>query len=224
MAILKDGSGTTQPVTTVPDLAKISILGADRRFVYVGTGQYLGDSDVSTTGTQTMYGLVDDLSNPGGTTPVIGDPVRGNLQQQTLTVSGTTRTGSANTVDFATRKGWYVDMPSTGERINTDPAIALGALVFTSNIPNNDVCTPGGSSWLNIIDYKTGGILTGSTVTWSSTYLGEALGSRVVLIKLPSGEVKAVVRKSDVTTVVIGVPLPAATLAGRRVSWRELLN
>lgn len=224
LAVLKDASSNTQPVTTAPELSKITISGTDKRFVYVGTGQYLGDTDVATTSTQTMYGLIDDLSSPTGSTPVIADPTRNSLQVQTLTASGTTRTATNTTVDFATKKGWYVDMPASGERINTDPAIALGALVFTSNIPSSDVCTPGGSSWLNILDYKTGGKLTGSTVLWSSTYLGEALASRPVLIKLPSGEVKALVRKSDASTITLGVPLPSSSTSGRRVSWRELLE
>lgn len=115
-------------------------------------------------------------------------------------------------------------MPASGERINTDPAIALGALVFTSNIPSSDVCTPGGSSWLNVLDYQTGGKLTGSTVAWSSTYLGDALASRPVLIKLPSGEVKALVRTSDDNIVTTGVPVPSSPTSGKRVSWRELLE
>ncbi|MHB9100350.1 MAG: pilus assembly protein [Sulfuricella sp.] len=224
LAVLKDASSNTQAVTSVPELAKISINGTDKRFVYVGTGQYMGDTDVATTGTQTMYALVDDLSQPSGITPVISDPTRTSLQQQTLTVSGTTRTATNTTVDFTTKKGWYVDMPASGERINTDPAIALGALVFASNIPSSDICTPGGSSWLNIIDYQTGGKLTNSTVLWSSTYLGNALASRPVLIKLPSGEVKALVRKSDATTITTGVPLPSSSTTGKRVSWRELLE
>jgi type IV pilus assembly protein PilY1 len=224
LAILKDGIGNTQPVTTVPELAKITIGGTDKRFVYVGTGKYLGDSDVATTGTQTMYALVDDLSSPVGSTPVIGDPTRSSLQVQTLTASGTTRTATTTTVDFALKKGWYVDMPASGERINTDPALVLGALVFTSNIPSSDVCTPGGSSWLNVLDYKTGGKLTGSTVAWSSTFLGDALASRVVSIKLPSGEVKVLVRTSDAATVTTGVPVPSSSTTGRRASWREVLE
>lgn len=224
LAILKDGIGNTQPVTTVPELAKITISGTDKRFVYVGTGKYLGDSDVATTGTQTMYALVDDLSSPVGSTPVIGDPTRSSLQVQTLTTSGTTRTATTTTVDFALKKGWYVDMPASGERINTDPALVLGALVFTSNIHSSDVCTPGGSSWLNVLDYKTGGKLTGSTVAWSSIFLGDALASRVVPIKLPSGEVKALVRTSDAATITTGVPVPSSSTTGRRASWRELLE
>lgn len=234
LAILKDASGATQPVTTVPELSKISIGGVDKRFVYVGTGRYLGESDVDSNGTQSMYGLVDDLSVPSGITPVISDPVRSSLQVQTLTTSSATeRTSSATTVDFSTKKGWYIDLPGCStlsglscskgaERVNTDPVLVLGALVFSSNIPSGDQCTPGGSSWLTILDYKTGGFLTGSTVAWSSSFLGDALSSRPVPIKLPSGAVKVLVRKSNDTIEVPGVPLPSSSTSGSRISWREV--
>ncbi len=223
LAELTDGTNP-QPVTTVPELALISINGTDTRFVYVGTGQYLGDTDVTTTGTQSMYGLVDDLSSPGGTTPVIGSPTRNNLQVQTLTTSGTTRTLTTNTVDYTTKKGWYVDLPSSGERISTDPALALGALIFTSNIPNTDTCSPGGSSWLNVLDYQTGGKLTGTPVAWSSTFLGDELASRVVLVKLPSGEVKGLVRGSGGNTTTTDIPIGSGSGTGTRHSWREVVE
>jgi type IV pilus assembly protein PilY1 len=113
-------------------------------------------------------------------------------------------------------------MTSSGERINTNPALALGALVFTTNIPNSQVCVPGGKSFFNVLDYKTGGYLASSTVAWSSQSLGDALASRVVLIKLPSGAVKALARKSDATTVTITVPVPPSSSAVRRRSWREV--
>lgn len=234
LAILKDASGNTQPVTTIPELSKISVGGTDKRFVYIGTGRYFGDTDVETNGTQSMYGLVDDLSAPSGITPVIADATRTSLQAQTfLTVSSTERTVSATAVDFATKKGWYIDLPGCytlsgsscskgSERVNTDPVLVLGALIFTSNIPSTDQCTPGGSSWLTVLDYKTGGFLTGSTVTWSSKYLGEALASRPVPIKLPSGAVKVLIRKSDATIEVPGVPLPSSSTTGSRVSWKEV--
>ena len=230
VAVLKDGGGiNTQPITTVPELASISIGGTDKRFVYVGTGQYLGTSDVATNQTQTIYGLVDNTSVTTG--PVIPSLTRASLQQQTLTTSGTIRTLTTTSPDYSTLKGWYIDLPgcnvgsctSGSERITGDPILALGALVFTSNIPSSVACVPGGSSWLNVIDYKTGGKLTGSTVTWSSTSLGNALASRPVLIKLPSGEVKTLTRLSDATTVSTTVPLSGSSTGTNRISWRELI-
>lgn len=235
LAILKDAAGNTQPITTTPELSKISVGGTDKRFVYVGTGRYLGDIDVDTNGAQSMYGLIDDLTAPSGITPVIPDLTRASLQVQTfLTTSATERTVSATAVDFATKKGWYIDLPGCAvlsgascsegsERVNTDPVLVLGALIFSSNIPSdNDECSPGGSSWLTVLDYKSGGFLTGSTVSWSSTFLGNALASRPVPIKLPSGAVKVLVRKSDETIVVPPVPLPSSSTSGTRVSWKEV--
>lgn len=238
LAVLRSGSTTTsptQPITTVPELAEITIGSAAKRFVYVGTGQYMGTSDVDTNQKQTMYGLVDDMSTPNSG-DVIPDPIRGGttppLVEQTLTTSGTIRTGSSNSLDFATRKGWYIDLPgcsvSSGdsctkgsERINTDPAVATGVLVFTSNIPNSaDPCSPGGSSFFNVVDYKTGAQVTGTSNV--SEFLGNALASRVVLIKLPSGSIKALIRLSDATTVSKSVPPPAGGSSPKRMTWREI--
>jgi Tfp pilus tip-associated adhesin PilY1 len=233
IATLVDASSTPQPITTEPELAKVDIgTGNFKRFIYVGTGEYLGDSDVpgvagvSSTGstqTQTMYGLIDDLSSTPTINPTVST-LRTNLQQQTLTnnAGGLTRDVTSNAVDFGTKKGWYLDMPAAGERINTHPALALGALVFTSNIPSGTQCVPGGSSFFTVLDYKNGGHLIGSTWAYSSTSLGNALASRVVLIKLPSGAVKAIARKSDATTVTTTVPLPPSTTTLRRRSWREV--
>ncbi|WP_313953683.1 PilC/PilY family type IV pilus protein [Accumulibacter sp.] len=221
---LKDSSAVAQPITTAPELALLSINGANARMVYVGTGKYLGNSDVSTTQTQTMYGLRDQLV-------ALPDPLRASLVQQTITTtfSATTppvpvsRTVSNNAVDYASKKGWYIDLPTSGERVSTDPGLALGALVFTSNIPSATVCVPGGSSWQYFINVKTGGLVENSTVPWSGTYLGAVLASRPVLIQLPSGKVISLVRTSDARTTAQEVPLsPPPT--GKRVSWRELVQ
>lgn len=218
---LKDGSGAVQPVTTAPELSLVS--GA--RMVFVGTGIYLGGTDIpGSTGansfaaqTQTMYGLRDALV-------ALPDPLRSALQQQTLTTSGTKRTSSNNTVNYSTKKGWYLDLPSSGERINNDPTLAQGALVFTTNIPSAVVCQPGGSSWEYFINVKTGGLAEYSTVAWSGTFLGNALASRPILVQLPSGKVVSLVRASDAQTLKEDVPVSPPGGAPKRISWRELIN
>lgn len=233
LATLVDAAGTAQPVTTAPDLAKIDIGNFTfKRMVYVGTGQYLGDSDVpgtvgakaSATQTQTMYALVDDQTN----TPLIS-PLRANLQEQTFTTAGDglTRTVSSTEFSYAggsAKKGWYIDLPVTGERINTDPAIGIGVLTFVTNIPGDDPCEPGGSSWVNSVDYRTGGFVVSPGITHSSTYLGKVLGSRVVLIKLESGSVKGLIRKSDANTETTEIPGTPPSGSMKRVSWRELAD
>ena len=233
LAALVDATGKAQPVTTAPELATVFEDSVAYRFVYVGTGRYLGDGDVTSTAAQTMYGLVDDRS----ATPLI-NPLRSSLQAQTLSepttvlvtdpvtgevTSTVQRTASAVKVALAgngKKRGWYVDLSVSGERISTDPQLAFGALVFTSNIPTPDDCVPGGSSYFNILDYRTGGALEGTS--WSSFSLGKALASRPVLMRLESGKVIAVIRMSDATTHTEKVPAPPAKPAVRRVSWREL--
>ena len=224
-------SSPVQPVTTVPELSKITVGGVDRYFVYVGTGAYLGQSDLpcppspatcawtpnaQSTQTQTMYGLVDPRD--GSTLP---DPLLPNLVAQTYATSGTTRTFSVNTVNFASKLGWYVNFTG-GERLVTNPALAAGSLIFTSNTPSTTACLPGGGSWLYALDYQTGG--QPASATTGGTYLGDALSSGAVVIQLPNGSRKAVTRGSDNTTSITALDSAGAPALGRRVSWRELID
>ena len=216
---LKDGSGNVQAITTAPELTSIVISGVGSRMVFIGTGKYLGNSDVSTTQTQTMYGLRDSLV-------ALPTPLRSNLQVQTFSTSGATRTFSSNTVDYTTKKGWYVDLLA-GERLNTDSTIALSTLIFTSNIPSAVVCVSGGSSWEYFLDVTTGGRVEDSTA--SGVSLGDVLASRPVIIQLPGTaggavELVSLVRKSNGTTDPKPPDLPQSTVNVKRISWRELIN
>lgn len=218
LATLVDSQGASQAITTVPELGVVRGM----RAVFVGTGKYLGNSDVPGTGqTQTYYGLVDNLS----TTPLI-TPLRASLQQQTFTTSsdGLFRTASSNAVDYSTKKGWYIDLPDSGERAVTNPVLALGALIFTTNIPNADVCTPGGSSWLYFLNYETGGLLTDSTFNWSAEFLGNALASEPTLLNLEDGTQKIIIKKSDGDISVKDAPFRLNTGGVNRVSWREIIT
>ncbi|MCW5626371.1 MAG: hypothetical protein KIT73_16780, partial [Burkholderiales bacterium] len=158
-----------QPITTEPELGTIN----RKRVVFVGGGQYLGDSDAMQTAgtippenaytrrTMSFYALRDDLSTPVFPTPVISD-VR-SLQQQTVTVSGDLLNITNTAVNFNTQAGWFFDFPRTGERAVTNPILSGGVVVFTTNIPDRfDLCNPGGSSWAYFVDYQTGGLIPGA--------------------------------------------------------------
>lgn len=204
---LKDASGTVQPITTAPELTLLS----GSRMVYVGTGLYLGTSDVSTTQTQTIYALKDTLTG-------LPTPLRSNLLQKTYVTSTDllTKTLSSNTVDYATQKGWYFDLPVSGERINTDPVLVSGKIVLTSNVPSSATCSPGGKSYKYELDAKNG--------TGFGVFLADALASRPVVIQLPSGKLVALVRTSDATTRAYELPGASSSISAKRVSWRELFN
>jgi type IV pilus assembly protein PilY1 len=233
LATLVDVNGNFQPVSTAPELAKVKVDGVTRRFVYVGTGLLLGDSDIPGTSSpntwssqmQTMYGLVDDLSYPIAPNAVI-QPLRASLQQQVLADTGEgngSRNATTRTVDLKMKKGWYLDLPMSGERVNTAPSLGAGALVFTTNVPNADLCALGGSSNTVKLDFKTGGYLPDS-VTPSSLFFRASMASAPMLMRLPDGTIVEISRKCP-SCVQPPTPVLPPRTAGvtKRKSWREVL-
>ncbi len=244
MAVLRDSSGTTQPITAAPELGTVTSGTTNYRYVYVGTGEYLGTTDVGTTQTQTMYGLIDpktraitDLlytsSLPNWSLPPntnVGAPLRSSLIQQTMThngsAAGSTSTNTNNAVDPAATNGWYVDLPTAGERVVNAPVLSNGALVFTSDIPSSVKCEPGGSSWTYTFDYSTGGGYTNPTtgVTSSGTSNGNVLASGVTIVVLPSGNHSALWTTSNGGSGSQSLGGASSAFPGKRVSWHELIQ
>lgn len=159
--IARDSSGNAQPITTKPVISRLS----GNWGVLFGTGRYLDGSDPDDTSRQSFYGLIDlNASKSTHTTPISD---RSQLVQQTLTLdTGTdpiSRTLSSNAVPYPAKKGWYIDLPDGGsgtrpsERVITDPEIKNGLIIFKSYVPSNDPCVVGGYSWINAVDFVTGG-------------------------------------------------------------------
>lgn len=245
-----DSNGITpQPITTRPEVSYIN----NRAVVYVGTGAYLGATDVANTDTQTIYALKDpvalnasttDLAKSSKTVATYPNPRTNNCTATTKTacfvkntlvnVTGNKRkidsnaTGAVNyDADFATMNGWYADMPAAGERIDTDPDLQLGTLAFTSNKPaTNDPCSAGGSSYLNYLDYKTGKTVPGASDVGVSLSKGStsALSTAVTLVRLPNGKVVGVTNLSDGSSTTVETPVRSSGTGTRRVTWRELMN
>ncbi|SFM31806.1 pilus assembly protein [Variovorax sp. OV329] len=219
LATLVDKSGVPQPVTAAPELGVVN----GKRVVYVGTGRYLGPSDVpgapgasaSATQQQSFYGLMDDMSGAP-----IAAPLRGQLVAQSATPAPNGEINiTTNPVNFATKRGWVLDFaPSpSGERSATSPVLFGGVLSFTTNTPSADPCKPGGSSNLYFLNYSNGGAIP----MLASRYVGDVLASRVQPIGLPGGGTKILVRTSEGGTRTFGVQVPAST-APTRVMWREV--
>ncbi len=234
LATLADANGTRQPVTARPELGNVSGIPV----VYMGTGAYLGVSDISTTGQQSIYAIKDPLTTVAGSSGIFGSPRAATCGatktncfiKQILTDSGGIRTASSTvsyTVDFTTMNGWYADLPETGERMNTDPDLQLGALVFTTNVPSaSDACSVGGSSYLNYLDYRTGQTLTGTTQVGVLLSGGSttALATAPTLVRLPNGKIISITDLSDGSTVSKELPPLGTGQKTRRVSWRELIS
>ncbi|MGS2723770.1 pilus assembly protein [Porticoccus sp. GXU_MW_L64] len=157
-------AGDSQPITSKPsvDAHPLRSLRATspNLLVTFGTGQYLTDSDISSSDVQTFYGVWD---------AGVGNLNRSNLVQQTITDTtlddGTVvRTNTTNTVNYnlqaADELGWFINLPTPGsvaERNVVDPAI-LGPIVFFNTlIPEGAQCAFGGTGFLMNVDLLTGG-------------------------------------------------------------------
>ena len=207
LVTFRDALGGTQPVTAKPVVTTVE----GKPVVYVGTGSYLGVSDVGSTQSQTMYAVKDKLDTTTYSNPRANGSgfVAQTLVAAICGAEGTCTPGesirkitSPADVNWTTNNGWYVDFLTPGERANTDPALALGTLAFTTNTPNNASVEPCGepgadtsAAWFYALDYKTGGpVYTSNGVVARS--LGNVIATRPVLIRLPDGTVMALIRTS----------------------------
>ena len=209
LATFKDAGGNAQPITAKPTIASVN----GKPIVYVGTGRYLGTSDVTDTSTQSFYAVLDKSD-----TTSLGNPrtTGSGFVQQTLTngtcPSGSSvsvcspgqvvRTSSSNAVDWTVSNGWYIDFLTGGERSSSDPTLGLGSLLFTTIRPQSSSVSACGApgtdtsaSFLYVLNYLTGGAVVGAnTVTGVS--LGSGLVTRPVMIELTDGSVRALIRAS----------------------------
>ncbi len=221
VATVKDGSGNPQPITTKPEIAEVGSPPAP--FVYVATGRYLGGSDIGNTQKQSIYAIRDDL----GATAAI-DP-RSTLIGRTVSTatSGavTYRTVSCSyNCTATTDRGWFVDLPDSGERVNVDLKLQLGTLTAASNVPQNTECSIGGYSYLNFLDYKTG-LAVATAVNKSIGYkVADSLAVGINVVRLPGGKTVVIVTTSDSKQTTGEQPVSAPGPGGRRLSWRELIR
>lgn len=144
----KDGSGNPQPITTTPDVAAHPNGG---NLVFFGTGMYLQLTDVSSTQQQTVYAIWDN-----GATVSSGSLLQQTVTGTTTVSTGTYRTVSQNPINWSSYKGWYINLPTSGERVQTDPFLRNGRVILTTTIPSTQACTYGGSSWLMELNYLSG--------------------------------------------------------------------
>ena len=221
IAALKDASGNPQPVSGPPVVSPVAG-SSTKYFVYAGTGQYYSLDDVPGTSTpnsfanqtQTIYGIVDDTSVASPALPDIRGSNGSNCpsnggngdflcQKATQNPDGS-YTVSHNAMDISSRRGFYLDIPIGGGRVNTQPAVtAGGTLVVVVNQPSNVVCNPGGSSYLFQLSATTGGAIVknygGSEYYPSIFSIGDALSSRPVIVTTNSRP-RGLLRLSDKTT------------------------
>jgi type IV pilus assembly protein PilY1 len=220
LAYLQIDASTPQPIMARPELALITYNSISYPVVIVGTGQYLGASDLTTSTKQSIYAIRDPLTASGW-----GD-VRANsaLVNQVITTAatGTTRTTTNNTVNWASALGWRVDLETPKERIFANMSLYSSILVATSIIPGSNSCAAsGGAGWIYLLDISTGSRYPG---TDTIRYIGDPQmpgppticdGGKICFDSQTLGGGKDTIKVD---------PPPGSSQKIKRATWRELIN
>lgn len=158
-----DPSGNPQPITVTPAVSLAPAFpGVTGTVVYFGTGQYLGVPDQTTTQVQSFYAIWDNGTGTAAKSQleqqIITDVAAGASTLGGSTTTVETRTVTNNSVNWTTQRGWYMNLPDTGERVITDPRLYDGEVVFTTYVPSpGATCVGGGAAFLMAVDYTNGG-------------------------------------------------------------------
>ena len=150
--VATDAGGTRQPITAGLAIAREPL--NNRLWVFVGTGRFLSNSDISTTGVQSMYGVID-----AGTTVARSDLVARDILVSTTLGGRAVRGFAPNAALPAGKQGWVIDLgtPKPGERIVSNPRVR-GAVLLTASLipPATNTCDAGGTGYINAVDAFTG--------------------------------------------------------------------
>ena len=144
---------TSKPIVALQTATVAGSPGSPNLMVFFGTGQYIVNGDISTTDTQSFYGVWDE----GDQELTISD-----LTNQALNQSGAIRTtndpATAIPYDSANNanKGWYHDLPTGGERVVVNPKIRGNFVFYNTLIPDTDPCKPEGYGWLMAVKQTDG--------------------------------------------------------------------
>jgi type IV pilus assembly protein PilY1 len=147
--VAKDAAGDRQAITAAPNFYSNPKGGFT---LFVGTGRYFTLEDPKLTSTQTVYGVEDpNVPYVAGFIPL----TRANLGPRTIVQNGATRS-LATPVATPNAKGWFMDLPDSGERAVITPVLFFDKLLISTFNPATSTCNTGGFSWLMAIEPTTG--------------------------------------------------------------------
>lgn len=204
LVTLLDPNNNPQEITTKPLLSLVD----NTLVIYIGTGKYLGSSDLTNIEQQSFYAIKDTYPTTSTAgTAIYATPrsLGSNFVTQYLTTTtcpvGTSTTicssgqlvikSTSSPVNFASQNGWFFDFPLEGERVNTDPAIIDRTLLLNTNVPSASSCSVGGDSYQYQINYLTGGAVSSAPGGIIGTKMANELSTRPVVATLLDGTNKS---------------------------------
>ncbi len=177
--LYKTATTPVKPITATPAVVAHPLNG---NVVVFGTGKLFesGTTDVSNTDVQSVYGVWDSVTPPAATqidktslvqqtisAVISGTTVITNIDLSTSTVALNYYAVSKNPINWTTTsstpRGWYIDLPNTGQRVIYPIEALVGTYasvdtVSPSNVSVNPCLASGtGKAWNYVIDMVTGG-------------------------------------------------------------------
>lgn len=154
---------TRQPITSKPTAVGHPTISSAATFpnvlVLFGTGQYIAESDNTDVRGQSFYGVwdagneYDEYTRANLTEQVISVPLNeGNVNGGRVLTNNTVSYNASNSL-----MGWYIDLPTAGERVVVDAVVASDLVFFNTTIPETAQCSAGGSGYLMAAQIRTGG-------------------------------------------------------------------
>jgi type IV pilus assembly protein PilY1 len=254
-------AGTSKPITTPPE---VTLHPAGGTMVLFGTGKYLENSDnnLALATTQSFYGIHDT-----NVVVTVSDLIQQKLSSVTIndttfrTTACDVDTENPNTplplcscipaseidadseIDYVAAcptsdKGWYVNLPTTGERATGSPKLVSGIIIFNTFIPSVSPCDFGGTGWLMGLNYLNGKMMsspkfdtddsnsvTAADIPVAGIQVGAALGGTTLIKTAPTADNSGVVGVSSTTegTLEETPPIPISGFMGR-INWREIMQ
>jgi len=240
----------TKPITAP---VALSMDEFDNAWVYAGSGRYLSTDDKTNTDQQYIFGIKDPFFNTAHTADAYYHDYSSSLELQISDLfdadpyqiaeggndvyeNGVRMGTFDDLVGLAQQEdGWIRSLTTSGERILAKSTVIGGITLTPSFVPNNDICSFGGQSYLYGFYYETGtaycwvGFNNGTatkdidgqqvTVVLDMISLGEGRASAVGIHVGTSG-VKSFVQQST-GTVLSEKVTPAFKIKSGMKSWLE---
>lgn len=214
LASLTSSKAEVQAITARPELGKIS----GKTVVFIGTGKFLEATDLKTNAQQTLYAIKDDN---------VGNFSRADLLSRSMISSEDTRTATKSDSAFEKedQKGWYIDLPDSGERQIVAAKLATGTLIVPTMVPSTEACGSNAYGWLNYIMASTGGIVSTTVANRIGTKTNAApVGINLLYI---NGKPTLSFTGDNDPTPQLDPNAPfydGRKFSGKRASWRELIR
>lgn len=172
-----------KPITGAPTVGPSSASGKDPNLMILfGTGKYLERSDTSSLAEQSFYGVLETADTK--TTLTEADLVERNVQTRFDRVNGVKqqiRFAEGDLVDYEVKKGWFADLPDSGERVVTNAVIRGDYAYVSTLIPSEDPCLGGGEGWIMAFNIQEGAVgLNENEVGAFEDSTPDAMGYRVL--------------------------------------------